>query len=1308
MRTLLYAILIVLSVSLLSAQSLGDHGNFNDADYSTPQDTTSLRLFQRGGAYAPSIGVFRVCVIFVDREGTEAPSTNEWPSPGNPTYQNCFIENSNINPLLPDFQWSSDINITKYMWEMSCGAFKFVGDVYRFTLPQVYPPSVVSTSYGGLNRYIIESLDNRAVDPVDFSLYDNWTINTTTRYNHINQPDGIADMVFIVYRSPLNGVRQEPPVNYYGPVYDYSGFSGLSMSYLSNDYNSNGQQVTVSNGTTQGSCKSGHVFARDLILHEFGHKLIPGGIYGHTGRIANLGLLNANQVGWNCSKGMCAWERELLNWIDYTSITSDTGANGIMLNDMITNNGNTPYALKISTSDPDKYYVIENRQGFSNFDEAYDKGIYIYRISEKQELRDNGVSFYYGINSRNLYNPRNVPEPDGYGCTTDGYYDGLVNVLSADGRWNFVNNLNSSYEITNLTDLRVTKTEPNPKGYDERDYCGSLKYWNTFSSPPAWKWTRYYCLYDSPSNKLWYLGDIPNVGSDRRGDAFGDQYDAFSIEYNKVFSKWSNPGIEQAWATSNFSVEILPPIPQDPRNGEVRVRVRFSNPHLAPLARPMGLDGDTDNGISYALHWHQPNTELQPGFQSYELYHRRNTTTAWNLIASTTDQNVNLSIPYVGNPNIVPIHKRNYFKVRAVKASPGGESNFSDEIKIVNNDIIIPNYSIPSGKTLSIDDSLTVRVTGSLELQANSGLLLGRGSRLIVQEGASLVIGSNCQVKGTNKSIGTETGSAVVINGSVSVGTSVTFSSDVDCWEGLIIDSATQANLIGVSFNNADLVTYSDATVEACAFSNCIIKQYARDLTISSSTFNSASIKSVAKLEDSSINIVSSQFTGSSNLDAIGISSMSKYAISGNYISGYRTALAIYESMNGSIEANEIVGNGTGIQLYHAVADIYNGNTVQNNDYGIVALRNSLWSLQGSKEAPYQFVTDNASCQVLFTYDSAPEYMEFNHIYSTNNSDKAFVVCDKVPSDPKKILIANNYFGTMFDPFKNLIPTEIFIYDPVWEPDPATLNVSIIPAMYKTAKDYQRMSDYDSAQALWHQYYSAVPDSSILFDKTVKQLLSVEKLSSDNYTQLLAFYGTAATDDPISIRLLSYMSNYCLIEGNDLQSAILWLESQIENPVTEVDSLFAAIDIGYLYTIIDANKAPIHGKMPWLKPTSMQAYENNRNNAIMSLINGQSSAQPISQSSLPTASLLRNYPNPFNPSTTISFNLPSVMSCKLEIYNLKGQRVITLLNEARASGSHTITWSGLDDAGRPVSSGLYFYRLTTPQNIVSAKMLMLK
>ncbi len=945
-------------------------------------------------------------------------------------------------------------------------------------------------------------------------------------------------------------------------------------------------------------------------------------------------------------------------------------------------------SLKIPTSSPNRFYFIENRQRLDpELDTAYGKGIYVYRAINR--------SNYEYIESSEIYSNVNLPEPN-------GYYDGCINVLSADGRWNFSHNLSPSpnYSIDLPANIRIQRTIPNPRGYDERDYCGRFQYGNTGN------WGRYYCLNDrgEGGTNRWYQGDSIEE-SDLRGDAFGDAYDGFSMGYNRVFSKWSNPGIDQSWADCNFSIEILS---ENPQTGAVTLRLRFANPQEAPLARPMGLSGTSSNGISYALNWYQPNTELQPGFQSYELYHRRSTTSAWNLIASTTDQNINLSIPYVGNPNIIPIHKRNYFKVRAVKASPGGESNFSDEIKIVNNDIIIPYYSIPSGKTLSIDDSLTVRVTGSLEMQQNSGLLLGRGSKLIVQEGASLVIGNNCQVKGTNKTAGIEAGSAVVLNGSVSFGTNVTLSSDIDCWDGLIIDSATQSNLVGVSFNNADLATYSDVTVEGCTFSNGIIKQFAKDLTISNSTFTSASIKSVAKLEDSSINIVSSQFTGSPNQDAIDINSMSKYSISGNYITGYRTALAIYESMNGSIEANEIVGNGTGIQLYHAVADIYNGNTVQNNDYGIVALRNSLWSLQGSKDAPYQFVTENTSCQVLFTYDSAPEYMEFNHIYSTNNSDKAFVVCDKVPSNPKKILIANNYFGTMFDPLKNLIPTEIFIYEPVWVPDPVSANVSIIPGLYKTAKDYQRSSDYDAAHALWYQYYSAVPDSSILYDKTAKQLLSVEKLTSDDYSQLLSFYGTTGTTSPISMHLLNYLSNYCLIEVNALQPAILWLESQIENPVTEVDSLFAAIDIGYLYMLVDNSKAAVQGKLPWLKPTSVQAFESDRNNAIMSLINGQSNSQSSTQSVEPATLLMSNYPNPFNPSTTISFNLPSVMNCKLEIYNLKGQRVTSLLNETRGAGKHTITWDGLDEAGRPVSSGLYFYRLTTPQRTISAKMLMIK
>ncbi|MFA7543088.1 MAG: T9SS type A sorting domain-containing protein, partial [Candidatus Cloacimonadaceae bacterium] len=86
----------------------------------------------------------------------------------------------------------------------------------------------------------------------------------------------------------------------------------------------------------------------------------------------------------------------------------------------------------------------------------------------------------------------------------------------------------------------------------------------------------------------------------------------------------------------------------------------------------------------------------------------------------------------------------------------------------------------------------------------------------------------------------------------------------------------------------------------------------------------------------------------------------------------------------------------------------------------------------------------------------------------------------------------------------------------------------------------------------------------------------------------------------------------------------------------------------------------------------------------------------------------KNYPNPFNPSTTISFSLPSDMACKLEIYNIRGQIVHTLLNENMMAGKHSIVWDAKDANGSSVSSGVYFYRLVTPNSSQTSKMLLMK
>jgi beta-glucanase (GH16 family) len=88
--------------------------------------------------------------------------------------------------------------------------------------------------------------------------------------------------------------------------------------------------------------------------------------------------------------------------------------------------------------------------------------------------------------------------------------------------------------------------------------------------------------------------------------------------------------------------------------------------------------------------------------------------------------------------------------------------------------------------------------------------------------------------------------------------------------------------------------------------------------------------------------------------------------------------------------------------------------------------------------------------------------------------------------------------------------------------------------------------------------------------------------------------------------------------------------------------------------------------------------------------------------------LKANYPNPFNPHTTISFSLKEASEISLEIYNLYGQRIKVLSSGSFAAGDHSVNWNGTDSGNRPVASGLYFYRLHTPHGVATKKCILLK
>jgi hypothetical protein len=89
-------------------------------------------------------------------------------------------------------------------------------------------------------------------------------------------------------------------------------------------------------------------------------------------------------------------------------------------------------------------------------------------------------------------------------------------------------------------------------------------------------------------------------------------------------------------------------------------------------------------------------------------------------------------------------------------------------------------------------------------------------------------------------------------------------------------------------------------------------------------------------------------------------------------------------------------------------------------------------------------------------------------------------------------------------------------------------------------------------------------------------------------------------------------------------------------------------------------------------------------------------------------SLGQNYPNAFNPRTTIRFSTAQNGPVKLVVYDLRGRVVRTLVNEIRQADEYSVVWNGTDNSGSAVASGTYFYRLSAPGFTAARKMVLLR
>jgi len=88
--------------------------------------------------------------------------------------------------------------------------------------------------------------------------------------------------------------------------------------------------------------------------------------------------------------------------------------------------------------------------------------------------------------------------------------------------------------------------------------------------------------------------------------------------------------------------------------------------------------------------------------------------------------------------------------------------------------------------------------------------------------------------------------------------------------------------------------------------------------------------------------------------------------------------------------------------------------------------------------------------------------------------------------------------------------------------------------------------------------------------------------------------------------------------------------------------------------------------------------------------------------------LSQNYPNPFNPITTIRYQIPEKTNVSLTIYDMVGKEIIKLVNEYQHEGLQEVSWDAKDNLGRPVSAGIYIYKMKAGEFVQNKKMVLLK
>lgn len=403
-----------------------------------------------------------------------------------------------------------------------------------------------------------------------------------------------------------------------------------------------------------------------------------------------------------------------------------------------------------------------------------------------------------------------------------------------------------------------------------------------------------------------------------------------------------------------------------------------------------------------------------------------------------------------------------------------------------------------------------------------------------------------------------------------------------------------------------------------------------------------------------------------------------------------------------SIQNSNINDNiGDGIVLRDRMIDFEHNNVMNNSRNGIVAYSGGRFEefiVNGNYE-----ISNNGWAEFSGYYES---YSPWGYTTAVKIIDTGYT-----NSVDRYLLKHLNYNGSNQVDLSASINTidysnPLRFYPSINAFNFGTGQISLVKQLFTSASDDMKSENYTSAESTFKQIIIDYPES-VEAASSLENIYFIVNYTNKDFNSLLSYIDNIqpVVSTPLE-RVKRDVTTRTLMQKEEYAAAISRLELVIRNPETSTELYEAQYDQAYCYVRLAEEGTRALPENCSYKPKDFTEFLNIANELQVRINSSEDFDDKVEYSEAGLVST--NYPNPFNPTTTINFCLSSDSNVSIEVYNVKGQKVKNLINQKMVAGNNSVVWNGDDNKGSKVSSGIYFYKVKTDQSTVMKKIMLLK